>query len=195
MKIPLISLLREFRWHLIAILILLTVRAQIPAEEVAAIHIPTAVYALIDQADADVAKVHAALAVKLSKEQAIATKKGDLELAMWLKAKVESLQPKQAQEAGEHSSRDVILYPEPNYKGQGVTVRTFNSVIDAYTVSFPNDGLRSIKVPEGYTVTVYEGNLGAGQAQDLTHDIPELSGVAALGMTSFKIVKRTEASR
>lgn len=99
MKNPIFSLLREFRWHLLAILILLTVRAQVPAEE-GAIHIPTAVYALIDQADADVAKVHAALAVKLKKEQDAATKKGDLELALWLKAKIESLQPTQVPVAG-----------------------------------------------------------------------------------------------
>lgn len=100
---PITSLLIEFRWHLVAIMLLLTIRANVHGEEStapAAIHIPTAVYALIDQADADVAKVHAALAVKLKKEQDAATKKGDLELALWLKAKVESLQPAQAQASG-----------------------------------------------------------------------------------------------
>lgn len=118
---PILSLLREFRWHLIAILILLTVRAQVPAEE-GAIHIPTAVYALIDQADADVAKVHAALAVKLKKEQDVATKRGDLELAMWLKTKVESLQPSQAQQAAGATPKQTTWVTNFWRKGEELTV-------------------------------------------------------------------------
>lgn len=121
MKNPLFSLLREFRWHLIAILILLTVRAQVPAEE-GAIRIPTAVYALIDQADADVAKVHAALAVKLKKEQDVATKRGDLELAMWLKTKVESLQPSQAQQAAGATPKQTTWVTNFWRKGEELTV-------------------------------------------------------------------------
>lgn len=202
------SLLREFRYHLLAILILLTIRANVHAEEQTAPTLPTSVTMMIQQADADVMKAHATLLLKLRKEQDVATKKGDLELAMWIKERVDYLQKNPTlgttsmiwdvdvtKAAGEHSTRDVILYSEPNFKGQGVTVKTLGSVVEVYQINFPNDGLRSIKVPEGYVVTVYEGNLGAGASADLTHDMSELTGAPALGMTSFKITKRIDASK
>lgn len=192
MKNPIFSLLREFRWHLLAILILLTVRAQVPAEE-GAIHIPTAVYALIDQADADVAKVHAALAVKLKKEQDMATKKGDLELAMWLKNKIEALGGSAS--TGEHSTRDVVFYTAPNYKGQSAVIRMpMDKVININLANFPDDSLRSIKVPAGVSVTAYADMDGKGQSTEITQDIPEIHDLPALGMTSFKITKTTAGS-
>lgn len=148
---------------------------------------------LVAKADADIAKVRKSLVDALTKAQADETRKGSLDGALAIKAKIEELSrdlpTKAVATAVEpHSSRDVILYAEDNFGGQGTVVRAFNAVTEVYTIGFPNDGLRSIKVPAGVTVVVYEGNLGGGASQEITHDMPTLQGVAALGMTSFKIL-------
>lgn len=165
--------------------------------------IPSSVAAMIQQADADVMKAHATLLLKMRKEQDVATRKGNLELAMWLKARTQFLQDNPtlgttgmvwdvdvAKAAGDHSSRDVIFYAEPDFKGQATVVRAaLNSIMEVNMISFPNDGLRSIKVPAGYAVTVYEADFGGGASQVITHDMPEFTTPAALGMTSFRISK------
>lgn len=194
--------------HLLGLLVLLMVGLAHGADTLdttspGSVTIPPNVAMMVQQADADVMKAHATLLLKLRKEQDVATRKGNLELAMWLKARVQFLQDNPtlgttgmvwdvdvAKAAGEHSSRDVIFYTEPDFKGQATIVRTaLNSIMEVGMISFPNDGLRSIKVPDGYAVTVYEADFGGGASQVITHDMPEFTTPAALGMTSFRISK------
>lgn len=149
----------------------------------------------LDKADADIAKVRHTLVVALTAAQDSATRKGNLDQALAIKQEIEKQEKLVPGGVAKellveaHSSRDVIFYAQANFQGQATIVRTFGTVTDAYVIGFPNDGLRSIKVPKGITVTVYEGNLGGGAAQEITQDMAELSGVAALGMSSFKLTR------
>lgn len=161
--------------------------------------LPTEAETLVSLYDADVAKIQAdadkaiqaktdALRTKLAKAQESATKKGNLEGALAIKGAIEKLpKSERPKDVGVHTSSNVILYTEPNFKGMPVTVKQFNVVIEAYKVSFPNDGLRSIKIPKGYTFVAYAADFGGGTSTEYTSDTPNVTDAPGMGMTSFMI--------
>ncbi len=166
--------------------------------------LPNDVVALLNAYDKDVAKIQndAAVATQLRtdklkplliKAQEAATKKGSLDVALAIKSEVEKLDKGDEKVAKNdaHSSRDVILYVQPDFKGPGTIVKDLDNVIEVYKIHFPNDGLRSIKVPSGFEVIAYSGDLGGGDAYSITGDMADLTGTTALGMTSF-IIKRVK---
>jgi hypothetical protein len=62
-----------------------------------------------------------------------------------------------------------------------------DSILTVASVGFPNDALRSIKVPEGVVVVVFDGDDGGGNATRITSDTPDLTGSSAAGMTSLMV--------
>ena len=138
--------------------------------------------------DSKMVKIRMELTAKLIKQQENATKAGNLELALNLKARIEAIIiPELPKTKPISTSKDVVLFPLPGFKGQGVTVKEYNIVIDAYKVGFPNDSLRSVKLPAGYTLEVYQGNIGGDGTYIIESESDDLSNTPALGMTSFMI--------
>lgn len=92
---------RAFKWHLLAIVVLIFVHGAVHADESnnisQSIALPAAVQTALDKADADIAKVNAALVEKLKKAETDAAKRNNLDLALWLNKKIERLQPKKEQ--------------------------------------------------------------------------------------------------
>jgi hypothetical protein len=137
-----------------------------------------------------------ALIPKLTKAQDTATKAGKLEVSLAIKAKIDEYR-KQVDEITAlrpapkvvSTSKDVVLYAQPDFKGPGTIVKQFDTIIDAYKISFPNDGLRSVRLPAGYVLVTYADNLGAGTECTIATESADLTGTQALGMTSF-MVKR-----
>jgi hypothetical protein len=155
----------------------------------------TAITALQVDLSAYEKKQTAALLAKLQPMLKRETQKGNLDAANALKQYIDEKQTAldiTAASAKPYvgSSKDVILYPLPNFKGDPLICKTFDSIIDAYKVRFPSDGLRSVRVPPGYTLTVFENELGGGKSAEITADVADLTGnTIALGMTSFCVVK------
>ena len=159
----------------------------------------------IAKAAADVVTERRKLVQTLSKAQRDETKKGNTGGALAIKQIIDGLntQLEQATAASlagvketaekpiePHSSKDVILYPLPDFKGGPVIVRQFGNIINVSTLGFPSDGLRSIKVPPGVIVTVFEHEDGGGNAMELTYDMGNLIGTKALGTTSLIITRQ-----
>lgn len=155
----------------------------------------TAITALQADLSAYEKKQTAALLAKLQPMLKRETQKGNLEGATALKQYMDEKQKAlditaDASKPYVGSSKDVILYPLPNFKGDPLICKTFDSILDAYKVHFPSDGLRSVRVPPGYTLTVFENELGGGKSTDITSDTADLTGnTIALGMTSFRVTK------
>lgn len=157
--------------------------------------LPADAQAAIDAFDKAVAREQAALVTKLQKAQEAATKKGDLDAALAIKARIEAL-PKTEQpvvsfgsetQATPSISRSVVLCSLPDFKGKTVIVKDYETIINVQKVGFPNDGLRSIRLPTGWTVTVFEHENGGGNSYTIGSETADLNGTPAVGMTSFMI--------
>jgi len=132
------------------------------------------------------------LRAKLEKAQEAATKKGNLDGALAVKAAIEKL-PKDSDAPAPKSkstSKVVTLYTLPDFKGQSVTIKDYNVVMDAHAIGFPNDALRSIKLPAGCTLVVYQNEAAGGASLEVTEESSDLTGTTAVGMTSFMIKKQ-----
>lgn len=139
--------------------------------------------------EASIYKAAEELRKKLAAAQEQATKAGDLDKALAIRAAMDKLPkaPKAVPPKPVSMSKDVVLYAQPGFKGPGTIVRQFEVIIDAHAIDFPNDGLRSIKIPAGYTVEVYQNELGGGGMFLITEETADLAGTPALGMSSFLI--------
>ena len=160
---------------------------------------------LIAAADKEVSEIEAkaltaknelynALIPKLTKAQEAATKAGKLEASMAVKAKIDDYKTKIAEISALKpatkrlsTSKDVTLYALPNFKGPNVTIKQFDTVLDVYKVGFPNDALRSLRLPPGYIFVVYAAEQAGGESYEIDEESPDLTGTPAGGMSSFMI--------
>ncbi len=196
--------------HMLAIFALTTslLRAQ---------ELPAEAQKLIATYDAEVAKMRADveklvdkksidLALKLAKVQDTATKKGDLDGALAIKAKVAVLMPKEGEaalaplgvtpKANKAPTRDdtsggryVVLYNEFDYTGEKVKVPVPTEISQVMTLGFPNDALRSIQVPAGVIVKLYDADMGGGAETTITESISDLTSLTKIGTTSLSAKK------
>lgn len=161
--------------------------------------LPADVQAVLTDYDAKIAKAKADVVVKLQKAQEAATKKGNLDLAMTLKAKVaefsgteEPTKPKAKQPAtyrDETGGKYVVLYNETDYGGLKVKVPVPTDTTEVTALNFPNDALRSIQIPAGVTVRLYDGDMGGGSETDLTESTADLTPLTHIGTTSLSAKK------
>lgn len=135
---------------------------------------------------------------KLTDAQAKATKAGKLDAALAIKAQVDAYQKEldaitaaKEKPTAVSTSKAVTLYSQTGFKGQSVTIKQYDQVIDAYKVGFPNDALMSVKLPTGYVLIAYADNAGSGASYEVDGESSDLSGTPAVGMTSF-MVKRVQ---
>ncbi len=140
-----------------------------------------------------------ALIATLTKAQDKVLKSGNLDAANAIKAKVAEIEKltgpgdllattPAAPEAA-HTSKVVMLYPLPDFKGTPVIVKTTNVITDFTAVGFPNDALRSIKVPAGMTVILFESENGSGRSTTLSEDTAQVGNVGGSGASSFIVNK------
>lgn len=165
---------------------------------------------LIAAADSDLAEieakaakqkrdVYASLIPKLVKAQETATKAGKLEAATAAKAKVDEYKAKVESMKADSpaakvvsTSKDVILYSQPGFKGPGVVIKQFDTVTNVQTVRFPNDALRSVRLPPGYSLIVYSSEQAGGSSFDISEECADLTGTLATEMSSFTVHKPTK---
>ena len=173
------------------------------ALSICAAEMPSDVQAAIDKADkacstvqakadSDITKLRQGLVASLTKLQEGYTKKGNLDAANGIKAKIDEVNKaiddyliKNTPQVS--TSKTVIIYSEPNFKGVSEVITTYGVVIS--NLHFPNDSLRSIRVPVGYKVTAYENEMGGGRSVTLTKDDPKITDTVALGMSSIMVDK------
>lgn len=173
--------------------------------------IPSDAQTILDKATADQAvidneantkrtKVLTAMVEKLKASQDKATKAGKLEASLAIKAEIDKAQtaisalvetkPVGAVKVNPIStSRTVTLYSLPNFKGPGTIIKQLDTVLDVQSVGFPNDALRSIRLPAGYALTVYASERAGGDSYEITEETADLTGTPALGMSSFMVHK------
>lgn len=188
---------------LTALLLLMTLSVLFGADEV---KLPADAQAALTAYDAKVAKLKAdydaavakesdALVAKLQKSQEAATKKGDLDTALALKTRIDALpqtdllgnrtKPEPAKPVS--TSKNVVLCSLPDFKGQTMIVKEYETIVNVHRIGFPNDGLRSVRLPAGWTMTVYANEDAGGASFEITSETADLTGTPANGMTSFVI--------
>lgn len=148
-----------------------------------------------NEADAKILKVRQTLIKDLTKLQETYTKKGNLDAANGIKSIMNKLNEEVTKQMLDDeknrprvsTSKFVTLYPLPDFKGSPAIIKDVGNIIDWNRIPFPNDGLRSARVPVGYTLTVFPNELGGGASVDITEDTANITGVA-MGMSSI-IVK------
>lgn len=142
--------------------------------------------------DAAVAKLRADLAPKLVKAQENATRHGDLDGAMSIKKAIEDLGAGKVKTASKPPAHDdtgggkyVVLYNETNYGGLKIKVPVPTEITQVGHLGFPNDALRSIQIPAGVTVHLYDSDNGGGKETILTESMDDLFPLTHAGTTSL----------
>ncbi len=139
------------------------------------------------------------LRADLQKAQDVATRKGDLDTALAIKAEigklgkgngVDPIDNDALANKAQGPSKDVTFYVQTGFNGPGTIVKQFETILDVSNVGFPNDALRSIKVPVGYEVIVYQNEKGGGLMTTITKDTADLTNTQATGMSSFLIHRK-----
>ncbi len=181
----------------VAFLLLCVAHHAIGADEA----LPADAQKLVTKCDEDITKARHLLITSLTKAQEKATKSGNLAAANAIKAKIDTVAAQlgesnaplttDAAEVARHTSTVVMMYSLPDFKGPAVTVKTLDVIMDATAAGIANDALRSIKVPEGFTVTIFEGENGGGAMRVLTADTTPVGNVGGSGMSSF-IIQRAK---
>ncbi len=147
-------------------------------------------------AEAAVEKKAALLANQLQLVQEKLTKKGDLDGAMAVKAKIAGLSKGEVEKPALPTHDDtvggkyVVLYNEVNYGGTSIKVQIPCSPSNVVALGFPNDALRSIQVPQGVTVHLYENENGGGVEWAVKESVADLTGSPRVGTTSISINRR-----
>ncbi len=172
--------------------------AKLPADVQAAIDkATTAETTAQNEADTKILKVKQALVKDLTKLQETYTKKGNLDAANGIKDVMDKLNEDIAKQALSDekgkprvsTSKFVTLYPLPDFKGSPAVIKDMGNIIDWNKIPFPNDGLRSVRVPVGYVLVVFPNELGGGTPVEITEDTASISG-SALGMSSILVKKK-----
>ncbi len=165
---------------------------------------------LVEVFDTDAAKIRAdaekavdkraaELTAKLQKAQDAAMKRGDLDGANAIKAAIEKAggkeplaEAKSTNKAPAHDDtggRYVVLYNEVDYGGTKVKVPVPTDISQVTTLGFPNDALRSIQVPVGVVVKLYDSDMGGGAETTITESTSDLTPITHAGTTSLSAKK------
>lgn len=88
------------------------------------------------------------------------------------------------------TAKDVQLFMMNDFKGGATTIKSFDKILDFNELGFPNDALRSIKIPRGVTVTIFEHEHGGGRSKVITEDMVDLKDASA--MMSSLYIERTK---
>lgn len=147
--------------------------------------------------DADLAKLRKEAAGKLARAQDAATRKGDLDGALAIKAKVAELDKggdvvatvgKAGNKPPAHDDTQgkyVVLYNETDYGGLKIKVPVPTDISQVTALGFPNDALRSIQVPPGVVVHLYDSDMGGGAETIITESTSDLTDLTHIGTTSL----------
>lgn len=89
-----------------------------------------------------------------------------------------------------NTTNQVVLYPHCNYRGNSVALQEGTYALKQFTDRFPNDQLSSVRVPNGYKVTLYQHGGPSGKTLELFTDNSCLSSQNFNDLTSaIKIEK------
>lgn len=150
--------------------------------------------------DAKVAKIRKEALPKLQAMLDASTKKGDLDGAVAIKAKMGELDKpgevmaKAGNKPPAHDDTQgkyIVLYNETDYEGLKVKVPVPTDISQVTALGFPNDALRSIQVPAGVTVHLYDSDKGGGAETIITESTGDLTELTHVGTTSLS-AKRTK---
>lgn len=146
----------------------------------------------VKQRAADLGKLNSDLLFKLRPLQGTLERSGDANGAAAVQAKINELEAEmralaEARAAAEKEpvtppltgTFTVIVYAEENFKGDSVRLRVpfeISGPQDREKHDIANDGISSIKVPEGVEVILYDGEL-AGRSINVTEDMPFLGAM------------------
>ena len=83
------------------------------------------------------------------------------------------------------ASAQITVYDQPNFKGKSLKI-TENNWSSGGGGAAWNDNIQSIKVPQGWTVKVYEHNKDRGKFETLTADMAQVP--AGFGISNIEIV-------
>ncbi len=94
------------------------------------------------------------------------------------------------------TEKGITLYVNPNYEGNPVTldVGTYR-LGQLLSKGFINDSVSSIKEPPGYTVIVYEHNIGDGKKATYTADTPYVGDDMNDLISSVEVMYDAEAAK
>jgi hypothetical protein len=90
----------------------------------------------------------------------------------------------------ESTAKNVVLYTQPSFKGQGKIIKPCDVIIKLSQIMFPNDALRSIKVPNGYAVHIFQDFAGSGGESTIETDSNDLTGSPGAGMSSIMLKQK-----
>ena len=108
------------------------------------------------------------------------TRAGKLDAAVAVDAEIrkitEQLKTAQAIASGVKRSGKtfVQVFSEENFKGKSFRLEAPGEYPELTAAGVPNDSIRSMRIPAGFTVTVFDSNLLKGSGQTFTTDAPTL---------------------
>lgn len=82
-----------------------------------------------------------------------------------------------------------IVYNQNNYTGKSLTLTESSYNMDALVSTVGNDAIRSIRVPAGFKVTLYEHGNFHGREVSVTEDVVNLAIVDAPAISAIKIAR------
>ncbi len=165
--------------------------------------LPADAQKLVAKCDEDVLKARRVLIAGLAKSMEKATKSGSLDMANAIRAKMDETMrltgddapllggDAPAGTAPKHTAKVVTFYSLPGFKGSPIIAKTVDAITDCTAVGLANDSLRSVKVPAGFTVTLFESENGGGASRVITEDTENVGNVGGSGASSF-IIQRAK---
>lgn len=191
-----LDFLKTFKFHILAVVLLCFAHGMVRGAE-AEKPLPADAQKAVSTCDMAIGKARMELVKGLKISLAKATKAGDLVSANLVQAKLtetEKLLDEGKDLLGNKTahvstSQRITIYALPDFKGPSYTVAAseIGVVLDTYKIGFPNDALRSIKLPAGYKLTVYAAEQAGGASFVITEESADLTATPAytLGMSSF----------
>jgi hypothetical protein len=114
------------------------------------------------------------------------TRAGKLEAAVAVDGEIRKVteQLKTAQAIASGAKRGpkgyVQFFTEQNFKGKSLRLEAPGEYPELMNVGIPNDSIRSMKIPPGFTVTVFDSNLMKGTGQPFTGDVGTLGDLNSM---------------
>ncbi len=83
------------------------------------------------------------------------------------------------------ASAQITVYDQPNFKGKSLQISENNWSSGGAGTTW-NDNIKSVKVPQGWTVKLYEHNKDRGKVETLSADMASVP--AGFGISNIEIV-------